>query len=40
MIRFHERRAQCDSDEYAQEEIVLKYTASLHQLQMSRGFRN
>lgn len=26
MIRFHERRAQCDSDEYAQEEIVLKYT--------------
>lgn len=26
MIRFHGRRAQCDSDEYAQEEIVLKYT--------------
>lgn len=26
MIRFHERRAQCDSDEHAQEEIVLKYT--------------
>lgn len=25
MIRFHGRRAQCDSDEYAQEEIVLKY---------------
>lgn len=26
MIRFPRRRAQCDSDEYAQEEIVLKYT--------------